>query len=202
MSIRSKLLKGAGVLFGLGVLTFLGLQIDEKPNPDAQAYLAEVARQAPSPRFIYLLGMLAPEGQDPMQAGQARLTYTLEQTQQMLPRLPELDKAWKCDNSDPSNCYGTYLKRVEEIPVLLRKHHTLRQRYADFMQRKDKIQIGANTHLSVQVPYLGLVEGQRLLHLEVLHLTHTGQTQAAMALLEQDYAHLQLTQEQDANLIV
>lgn len=191
MSIRSKLLKGSGILLGLGILAFLGLQIDDKPNPDAQAYLAEVARQTPSPRFIYLLGMLAPKGQDPMQVGRQRLTYTPEQTQQMLPRLPELDKAWRCDKNEPSNCYGIYLKRIEEIPALLQKHHTLRQRYAAFMQRKDKMQIGANTHLAVHFGHLGLIEGQRLALLEAFYLAHKGQPTQAIALIMQDYQAIQ-----------
>lgn len=165
---------------------------DEALNPQAQAWLEQVAADAgDSPAYYQLLGMDAPAGRDPQLEGHTRIALY---RQGLLGQAPQAQaEAATLKLPDDALCVlGTpgCLPRLREEPeqrlAWLSQHRELLQRYQQLLALpapQTLAQVSLNEPIA---NYAVVLWGNRLRALQVLQLAEEGKADEALATLEED----------------
>jgi hypothetical protein len=189
------------ILFGV-VAIFL-LQIDDDLNPEVAAFLEQAEPAEQSEAYLYLLGIVAAEGEDPLKVGkqlfadmqQAERDYQLGDESFGYEGYPEENKLalpegkYFCGSRD-EQCWPTLFSNPSEIDQVIRDHATLLERYQSLVQLMDYRSLSKPTSLETFPPFDYLLKANRLVVLNTIYMAHIAEPAQAVEMLVRHVAEL------------
>jgi len=171
-----------GVLLIVALLVVLRVGFAADPSAQVKADVAQITarRATPSNAYVYLLGMDAPAGVDPMVRGReqlqkyvasshATLNDILNDSQDMSsPACSSLtlEKPLQCSLSVKAACAQTFFSSAATRKQMLKAYPDLLARYQQFKTYNDFHQPFAASFFVADLPYSYLRVGQKLLFLQ------------------------------------
>lgn len=203
----------SALLNGLFVL----MQRDEKLTPDVITLLDSATAAKTSQAYLYLLGILAHEGEDPLETGK-RIFASIQQGEQNMPdalsefhyqayplerQLPQPTGKLFCRTGQDEGCLDELFSSDNQASIkdVLKNNTILLERYRTFIQMDDFHTLSKPQTHEVFPPYAYLTQGNRLLALQAIQLTQQNEADTAVALLLENNNHLRAQFSHADNLV-
>ena len=177
------------ILIGIilfGVVAVLLLQIDDELNPEVASFLEQAKPAESSDAYLYLLGIIAAEDEDPLVVGQ-QLLASMQQAEQQYDfsdgtfgfeaypedkKLALPDGALFCVNQQES-CWQTVFDNKTARDQALKAHAVLLQRYQYFLGLNDYHSLVKPTAVEGFPSYEYLMKANRLVILNEINTIQT-----------------------------
>ena len=168
-------------LFAALAIVFWLSQIDDKINPKITTLTKYFSSPDESKAYLYLLGIDASEGEDPLIFGKAQLEKRKEAEKHInlldelnynppvtTNTLPELEEAVACKLSQ-YECLEKYFNEFSDSKHILEKHSTLLNRYKKFIQFDEYTTQTKPTNRENFPAYGLLIDANRLFLLDAIY---------------------------------
>lgn len=193
MKMFKKILIGI-ILFG--VATVLLLQIDDELDPEVATFLEQARPAESSEAYLYLLGIVAAEGEDPLAMGK-QLFASMQQAEQQYElgdetfgfkdypedkklALPEGELF--CSGSE-QDCWQTIFNDEEGRDQVLKQYATLLLRFQAFIKMTDYQTLSKSTVMEISPPFQYLNKGNRLVISTAIHIAQTADSEQSITIL-------------------
>ncbi|MFW5426187.1 MAG: hypothetical protein ACKE8G_06585 [Methylophagaceae bacterium] len=170
------------------VVAVLLLQIDDNINPEVAAFLEQAEPAEHSEAYLYLLGIVAEEGEDPLTVGK-QLFASMQQAEENYTfgdedfeyggypegrELPLPHGELFCDRKE-DECWQTIFLNTGDIEQVLTANDTLLHRYQTFIKMNNYHTLAKPTLQEVFPPFHYLIKANRLIMLKVIHMTESAE---------------------------
>ena len=173
-------------LFSLLALLLVAY-LDEAPSEESLALQADFRAGTPSPAFVYLYGLDAPEDSAPEALGARRLADPASESLPDQGGLALPEGPLFCGSRDDRDCMRSLFDGTAAISATLASHAVLRQR-ADTLLRFNEYETQTKPALEEQFPpFQYLSRAWRLMLLQAVSLHQQGDTPQALALLGEQF---------------
>lgn len=185
------------------------LQIDDDLNPDAGKLLEQATAAAPNDTYIYLIGLDAPAGQDPLQAGKIFFAtlQAREQASDINPAEPVRTQQLPLPEGElfcgyrQEDCFEKILRDDSELDDAIAPHTVLLQRYEHFLGMTGFRTLTQPTPEEVYPSYQYIAKANRLVMLRAIRDMRNGNGEQAAANLLNHIAAIRSHLQQADNLI-
>lgn len=181
------------ILFG--VIAVLLLQIDDELDPEIATFLEQARPAESSEAYLYLLGIVAAEGEDPLTVGKqlfasmqhAEENYTFGDEAFGYEGYPADKKLalpegkFFCSGRD-EQCWPTLFSNPSELEQVLRDHATLLKRYQSFVQLADYRSLSKPILLEVFPPFDYMLKANRLVVLNAIYMADAAEPTPTQAI--------------------
>ena len=210
MKMFKKILIGI-LLFG--VVAVLLLQIDDELDPDIATFLEQAKPAESSEAYLYLLGIEAAEGEDPLTVGQ-RLFASMQQAEEdrlgdesfRAEGYPEDKKLALpqgelfCNRKDVE-CWKTIFTNRHDIESALQDNGTLLNRYQTFMNMDDYASLVKPMMTEPHPPFAFLTKANTLVILKAINIGRTAQPKQGIKIIMSNILMLRQKLESADSLI-
>ena len=205
------------ILIGIllfGVVAVLLLQIDDELNPEVASFLEQAKPAESSDAYLYLLGIIAAEDEDPLVVGQ-QLLASMQQAEQQYDfsdgtfgfeaypddkKLALPDGALFCANQQEA-CWHIVFDNKAARDQALKAHAVLLQRYQYFLGLNDYHSLVKPTAVEGFPSYEYLVKANRLVTLNVINTIQTTDSSHAIKIMTEHIALLRNYLKSTDNII-
>lgn len=199
------------------IVAVLLLQIDDELNLDAVIILDQAQPAESSDAYLYLLGIMVAESEDPLTVGKQLFTriqqqeekydgaveqqFTYDEDYPVEKRLPLPNGDLFCKPGDDITCWEQIFNNHQAIPLVLQENMTVLTRYQKFVSMAD-YHILTKPSINAPLPYYSyLAKGNRLVILNAIQFYQTGDVAIALNSLLVNISALRYQLKHANNLI-
>lgn len=203
------MLKIITIIFAIIISAILLLQIDDDLNPEIAPFLAKGVATAPNDAYFYLMGIDAPAGENPLEAGKKKYA-AIDQTKSIFDEhIPADSTVRKNKLTLPEGKYFGYAEKdylsamfsANDVAQVLAENAVLLERYQTLIEIKG-YQTVTNATLSETFPnYSYLTKGNKLLFLKTINTAKTSGVEKAIPLLTDNLSALRMQLKNADNLV-